>query len=363
MIARPTSSRNRGFTLIELLVVIAIIAVLISLLLPAVQSAREAARRAQCVNNLKQLALAAHNYESAQGTFPMGNGYMYPADQGGACSTAWWHMHSAFNLMLPFIEGAARYSSYNFAIPGRAAAPPGLRTRRPRPPRSATYLCPSEPDYTKKSWDPLITQYTHSSYAMSRGRDENIYFNWAVAAFPDPGAVNFQSCNSTNGDGMFGADIGIRISAVTDGTSNTFLFGEVSRWPNEPASFLMEANATFAANVSQYYSGEVRPMTGAFVIPQLNSPPDVDGSVTNACFGSAVVPPDWWNPTAPNYNAAAAAACRKLGQWAFRSLHPGGANFAFADGSVHFVKNSVNYATYLGLGTRAAGEILSSDAY
>ena len=76
------------------------------------------------------------------------------------------------------------------------------------------------------------------------------------------------------------------------------------------------------------------------------------------------MPPDWWNPTSPNYNAAKRpAACRKFGQWRLPSLHPGGANFAFADGSVQFIKNSVNYATYMGLGTRAAGEVLSADAY
>jgi prepilin-type N-terminal cleavage/methylation domain-containing protein/prepilin-type processing-associated H-X9-DG protein len=361
-------SAARGFTLIELLVVIAIIAVLISLLLPAVQSAREAARRAQCINNLKQLALAAHNYESAQGTFPMGNGYMYPAEAAGQCNGTWWHMHSAFNFMLPFIEGAAQYSSYNFSIPSSRGRNPWPQNATAAAAWISSYICPTDLDSTKRPWDPInfaVSQYTHSSYAMSRGRDENIYFNWAVTAFPDPSAVNFSSCNSTNGDGMFGADFGVKVSGVTDGTSNTFLFGEVSLWPNDPAAGIAwnEANATAAFLTNFYFSGEVRPTTGAFVIPRLNSPPDTTGAIFNTCFGSAVVPPDWWNPTAPNYNATAAAACKILGQWAFRSLHPGGANFAFADGSVKFIKNSVNYETYKGLGTRAAGEILSADAY
>ena len=349
--------------MIELLVVIAIIAVLIALLLPAVQAAREAARRAQCINNLKQLGLAAHNYLSAQGTFPMGNGYMYTAESGGSCDTGKWHMHSAFNMMLPFIEGSAVYSSYNFDIPGSRGGSRYPQNATAAAAQISSYICPSDPQYTPKTWSPVITQYTHSSYAMSRGRDENIYFNWAVSAWPDPGAPNPSSCNSTQGDGMFGADFAVAISGVTDGTSNTFLFGEVSRWPNEPASVLNQANATAAFNVSQYYSGEVRPETGAFVVVQLNSPPDTTGAVTGTCFGSAVVPPDWWNPTAPNYSAAAAAACRTLGQWGFRSLHPGGANFSFADGSVKFIKNTVNYAVYMGLGTRAGGEILSADAY
>jgi prepilin-type N-terminal cleavage/methylation domain-containing protein/prepilin-type processing-associated H-X9-DG protein len=366
---RSPAAHSRGFTLIELLVVISIIAVLIALLLPAVQSAREAARRAQCLNNLKQLALAAHNYASAQNVFPMGSMYMYPAEQAGTCNSTWWHMHSAFNFMLPFLEGSAQYSSYNFSIPDS-------RGRGPNWPQNATaaaawistYICPSDLDSTKRAWDPInfaFSQYTHSSYAMSRGRDENIYFNWAVNAFPDPGAQNPQSCNSAQGDGMFGSDFAVSIARVTDGTSNTFMFGEVSLWPNDPAAGIAwnEANATAAFGVSFYFSGEVRPATGAFVIPRLNSPPDTTGAILNACFGSAVVPSDWWNPTSPNYSATAAAACTKLGQWAFRSLHPGGANFAFADGSVKFIKNSVNYATYMGLGSRAAGEVLSSDAY
>jgi prepilin-type processing-associated H-X9-DG protein len=198
---------------------------------------------------------------------------------------------------------------------------------------------------------------------MARGRDENIYFNWAENAWPDPAQPNPSSCNSAIGDGMFGADASIRVAQVTDGTSNTFFFGEMARWPNEPGGYLNQSNATAAFNVSVYYTGEVRPETGAFVVPKLNSPPDIDGSVTNACFGSAVFPSDWWNPKSKYYNATAAAACTKLGQWAFRSQHPGGANFAMADGSVKFVKNTVNYPTYMALGSRAGNEVISADAY
>src|SRR3954452_23453394 len=104
--------RTTGFTLIELLVVIAIIAVLISLLLPAVQSAREAARRAQCVNNLKQIALAAHNYESSTGSFPMGN-RAYAATYPGEPTCSVYLGHSAFTYLMPFLEGGNTYNVFN----------------------------------------------------------------------------------------------------------------------------------------------------------------------------------------------------------------------------------------------------------
>src|SRR3954467_8992441 len=112
----PSSVRRQGFTLIELLVVIAIIAVLISLLLPAVQSAREAARRAQCVNNLKQMALASHNYESTSGAFPIGN-RAFATTYPGAPACNVYLGHSAFNYLLPFLEGGNTYNLFNLVRP------------------------------------------------------------------------------------------------------------------------------------------------------------------------------------------------------------------------------------------------------
>src|SRR4051794_20722473 len=130
---------DRGFTLIELLVVIAIIAVLIGLLLPAVQAAREAARRAQCVNNLKQIALANHNYESSIGSFPMGNSYysIENLDNLGPCATAF--LHSSFNFILPYIEAGNQYSAYNFSRTYRSVAnQTAARTK------VSSYICPSD---------------------------------------------------------------------------------------------------------------------------------------------------------------------------------------------------------------------------
>ncbi len=338
-----------GFTLIELLVVIAIIAVLISLLLPAVQSAREAARRAQCINNLKQIALATHNYESTHGAFPMGNqGWKFPSC--GTNPKTYLDdatLHSAFIYILPFIESGAQFNAYNL-VQGFAS----VSNTTSNYTQVNAYVCPSDLDFTQNPAG--YVPFVHSSYATSRGRNENILFTWANPAPPDPTAPYYQNCNGDPGDGMFGWQVSFRIAEVTDGLSNTFLYGEVSRFKDEPASLFSIGN--LAIWFVDDYTDKVRvPTSGAYVVPKLNSPPDRTGAVFTACFvtSGAFYPPDWIN----------VQACQNLGQFGFRSLHPGGANFAFADGSVRFVKESVNLATYRALGTRAGGEVISADQY
>ena len=361
------SGVSRGFTLIELLVVIAIIAVLIALLLPAVQAAREAARRAQCTNNLKQMGLAAHNYNSANGAFPIG--WMGPALPNTylglpPCYGSNPIGHTAFVYMLPYMEGGAAYNAWNITrVYNSYANNTGSFTKL------NSYVCPSDtPNVPDPSGDFPVAQ---ASYAASEGLQEQLLYNWAtVATVPDPKGQYANSCNLGPGDGMFGPYYAQREASVTDGLSNTLLFGENSRFINEPggSNFYFNYVAGFWSGPpwtggSTYWTNDYR-ITG--VVPSIalpNSPPDLTGNMINNCvFNSpASFPPDLANlssnPNSPLF------ACTKWGQISFRSLHPGGVNFAFADGSVHFIKSTINLITYRALATRAGNEVISSDQY
>jgi prepilin-type N-terminal cleavage/methylation domain-containing protein/prepilin-type processing-associated H-X9-DG protein len=335
-------NRRPGFTLIELLVVIAIIAVLIALLLPAVQAAREAARRAQCVNNLKQMGIAMHNYHDVIGTFPSGS--IATTGWGGT----WWNWPA---FILPQIEQSGIYNSINFSrsnIKNTAGDPNSTAWSS----NINTFLCPSDSVGTgtmasmcwvsTENYGKMVTGavicYVGNWGDMKTG---NLTFD-LYSTESKPGTGPNWGCGGVfsgiYGDCSNGKSIALR--DITDGSSNTFLVGECS--PNQNGSLMwVNGDGTYASTVvplnwkSDLKDGQVDPSDGSTCnINQLNN------------FTKAL---HCWRNQTVNY--------------AFKSYHPGGANFTMCDGSVKFVKQSINLRTYNALGTRATGEVISSDAY
>jgi len=378
-------SRTRGFTLIELLVVIAIIAVLIGLLLPAVQSAREAARRAQCVNNLKQIGLACHNYLDTQGVFPPG-AISTPTSDGWNGNFFTWCV-----LILPQIEGGTTYNALNLnygvgvsSVHGIAAPAGADLTAYYGVPK--VFSCPSDGDQDngKRPWvstpsnqgcpyanpmgqapafstpiSPLTGQNVPdvpvTNYALSWGDN--------YAGGPLNGGLPWETFPGTNlapgtvrigYNGFWGTNYGAdfvhgggtlrgfadyssmqvaSIASVTDGTSNTILVGEVLP--------VADANNAFWTSTGS--------ASGTTV------PPSFD---TNSYPASAAdCNCKWQGATTPvgcRFSAAAKG---------FASRHPGGANYLFADGSVKFLRKSISMPTYNALGSRNGGEVVSADAY
>jgi prepilin-type N-terminal cleavage/methylation domain-containing protein/prepilin-type processing-associated H-X9-DG protein len=382
--ARTPRSRS-GFTLIELLVVIAIIAVLIALLLPAVQSAREAARRAQCTNNLKQIGLAFFNYESSNGTFPP-TSIDVPMPTGGPGSWIYSASWSAFARVAPFAEQGAMYNSINFnwspAYPIDYDSPQNTTVSY----TPVAYLfCPSDPGSHINDATLGNTLTATTSYGTCDG-------DWYVWS------VNWGATNSIGpmNRSLFGPVYARRIAMVTDGTSNTLAASEglighgQMRSCGNPGSSPSDPNtgtysytnipapgpASIAALTYQinncgtatgkpkaggpightrwcdggvYYSGFTTAITP-------NGDPTTMSRATGYSNAGQIVPMDWdfadENDGGPTFMALNAS-----------SKHPGGVNALFADGSVHFVKNSVSPITWYALGTIAGGEVISSDSY
>ncbi len=346
-------SSRRGFTLIELLVVIAIIAVLIALLLPAVQSAREAARRAQCVNNLKQLGLAVHNYSDAMGSFPA-NLYLHP---NYARADYNWNNASWLVMMLPQMEQQSLYNAVNFAImwgPNPLgswnAAYLGQQNSTVRETIVNTLVCPSDssPPIDNFNADEIGTNNRAAGTSYVGNVGDNCLacntpnsaptvmfcpdqgYNCRGAQLGDPATLTFPASPGT-GSGIFWRQCdGVKLSQITDGTSNTFLAGEqlmrVTLW-----------NAWVHANQS----------VGSTAIPLNYLAPGL------AISGSGSV----------NVSDGSSAQSNWPAWYSFRSQHPGGANFAMCDGSVKFIKNSISMPVYQGLSTRNSAEVISSDAY
>ncbi|WP_165248925.1 DUF1559 domain-containing protein [Paludisphaera soli] len=336
-------SRPRGFTLIELLVVIAIIAVLIALLLPAVQAAREAARRAQCTNNLKQMGLGLANYESSNSRYPIGGFH-----RGTPCSGS--HEHSFLISILPYIEQSPLYDSHNFMIHytdnqmNRTVYSTGVQA----------FWCPSDGAAAISDTRSMGYPIYFTNYRGSAGTAFYV------------GRYSERSCDATyatrlaRADGMLYYDSSVSIAGITDGTSNTMVAGEVA-YGKIPADVRWDWVWWYSGNNADTLANTLYPIN-----PQkkLN-----ENYVNTGQLGINV----------------------QIMFHSFSSFHPGGMNAAFADGSVKFLKDSINSAPFdaatglplaiapdangvlqvlpgqqLGvwqaLSTRASGEIISADS-
>ena len=349
------SSGRRGFTLIELLVVIAIIAVLIALLLPAVQAAREAARRMQCINNLKQIGLALHNYHATNGCIPWGH-----------CEDNDWMDYSAHLPLLPYLEQTAVYNAFNvcdtFPMGGQdCGAEPGYPANT-----TSTYtkinvfLCPSDQDR-------LTAPTGHNNYVDNGGSAPDALYTAGTFNGPFMGA-DYNALLNTR---VFS------FAAITDGLSNTAAFSEKVKGigqsnaldTTQPISTVFYVNNAAVMNVPQPYMALCQaanplttpPLTG-YGYDQSDNPYFWGtGAMWHMGYDSQT---RYNHVMTPNTQSCASGEDGPApGAHTASSRHSGGVNLLLCDGSVKFLKNSVAPATWWALGTKSAGEVLSSDAY
>ena len=356
--------RRSGFTLIELLVVIAIIAVLIALLLPAVQAAREAARRAQCVNNLKQLGLAVHNYLSTNSVLPMQTMFPTASDDSWGWSYGW-----GLGL-LPHMEQTPAYNAFNFSLGifGNAGGNTYQQGNNTVMYMSiAAFICPS--DGTRNM---PAKPYGATSYVGNYGGPGQFANVGASGAFS--GTIVPNAWYGDANLGPFGTE------GITDGTSNTALFSErLLGIVGSPAVLLASQDsrrAIFQAAGPTSNSGAAGVQA---LLAACNSLPPTTTSVRSNANGYTWFAGYPWHIAVNAYTHVGAPnsiSCNNSGDqggWLSftgpfgsappNSNHAGGVNMGMADGSVRFIKNSVNLQSWWGLGTRKGGEVISSDAY
>jgi prepilin-type N-terminal cleavage/methylation domain-containing protein/prepilin-type processing-associated H-X9-DG protein len=337
-------NRRLGFTLIELLVVIAIIAVLIALLLPAVQAAREAARRAQCTNNLKQIGIAMHNYHDQQGTLPPG--------LKGCCWGTW------LIYVLPYVEQQPMFNAWNSYGDDRCENA-GIQNGQFRYGGAVnltvtrshinSYLCPTDPNNLNLAGGSGWPVTSHN-YVVNFGNsivDQSPYYLWNGIKLPFLGAP-FTDMGSPDVDiaGYNGPSLAgtVNFSGIPDGLSVTMMTSEIL------------VGQGFDLRGFNWWGGA--PMfTGLY--PPNSSQPDVTYTL-GYCNVNGVNPPcaSW------TYSVTSGGTFTGLGLFNdARSKHPGGVNVGMCDGSVRFIKNSVNIYTFQSLGSAKGSEVISSDSY
>ena len=371
--------RRRGFTLIELLVVIAIIGVLIALLLPAVQAAREAARRTQCVNNLKQIGLAMANYLSSNdGMTPplfVDNSASDNNNIGPLNQQNWGQLAR----LLPYLEQTTIHNSMNFAVGARWG--PGTVTPdydsggtysvingTAITSQVSTFLCPSDPWPGRASNSQILVGQNGQPFTAVG----NYPSNFGLARTYNGWSPNGPTYISSSWDGAFNG-VTVKLQTFTDGTSNTAIFSE---WVK--GSGIDPSTGPDQDKLGMVY-GDGGIVPGAPADNQPYSPGyQNDFLASQACQNNNNLAQSWswkgeWvyygksshytHTQTPNRKSCTASDFGRAGEMiSASSLHPGGVNMLFMDGSVHFIKSTVNYQAYYAIATPNGGEVVSADA-
>ncbi len=348
--------RRRAFTLIELLVVIAIIAILVALLLPAVQQAREAARRSQCKNNLKQLGLATHNYIDVHGVLPMN----LHCSGGGCAGNQQWGNASKGGYMvhlLPYLDQATLYEAIDFqgirnGTPDRVEEQrmPGQPSQFIRAQQITALKCPSA---TTRDWHNNNSNNgrARSDYAGSMGSQratsQGICTGYFQNSTGGSGEGNYwpgSDGSHNHGNSSTGQDLSglfsrryatVRMKDITDGTSNVVMFGEI-----RPGCADHQRNGWMHFN-SLHARTSVPPNF------PVDCPHDPDGSAEV----------DKWGPDGARCTHDRCGDCwnHHTVTWGFRSRHIGGVHMVLADGSTRFISDNIDYVTWQALGSRRDG--------
>ncbi len=316
--ALQVACRHGAFTLVELLVVIAIIGILIALLLPAVQAAREAARRAQCTNNLKQAGLAIHNYHDTYKTMPVG--------AYNCCNGTW------MVALLPYVEQGALFGLWAPMEVYSSTANKRVTTKR-----LSAFTCPSDTEVAHST----IAYITSHNYVANFGNTGYVYDAGSTRAMKvvlDLNGVLFRGAPFTMSRAPNYAPLDKETTGfaeVDDGLSNTLLFSETKQ-----GKFVVKADLrgfTWWGNACWFFT----------YLPPNTSQPDVMEHV------------NWCDPSWPNPPCVAPHTTAMPITMAARSDHPGGVNAALCDGSVRFISNTINIDTYRGLATTRGREALA----